>query len=186
MTDATADLTPADVLAFWFSDDAKTHWFERSDAFDAECRDRFGAAAEAARSGALDGWAKTADGALALLILLDQMPRNIFRGTPRAFAGDEKALAIAKAAIAQGFDTAARADGRNFFYLPSQHSERLEDQERGMELYAASDVPDGLRWMTAHRDIIARFGRFPHRNAILGRVSTPEEMEFLQQPGSSF
>jgi uncharacterized protein (DUF924 family) len=186
MTDLPANLAPADVLSFWFSDEAKKHWFERSDAFDVECRDRFGPAAEAARSGALDGWAETAEGALALLILLDQVPRNIFRGTPGAFASDEKALAVAKAAVDRGFDAAVPADRRTFFYLPFQHSELLADQERGMELYAASDIPDGMRWMKAHRDIVARFGRFPHRNAILGRTSTPEELEFLQQPGSSF
>jgi uncharacterized protein (DUF924 family) len=178
--------TPRNILDFWFSEPAREHWFKPSDDFDAACRARFAAAAEAAMAGALDGWAETAEGALALVILLDQIPRNIHRGAPAAFAADAKALAIAKAAIARGFDAQIPSDRRNFFYLPFQHSERLEDQERGMQLYAANDVDDGLRWMTRHRDVIARFGRFPHRNAILGRASTPEELEFLQQPGSSF
>jgi uncharacterized protein (DUF924 family) len=186
MTDAPSQITPDTVLTFWFSDEAKKRWFDKSDAFDAECRERFGAAVEAAKAGALDDWLQTPEGALALVILLDQLPRNVFRGTPDAFSGDDKALATAKAAIAKGFDAAIPFDRRNFFYLPFQHSERLEDQERGMELYAANDVADGLRWMTLHRDIIARFGRFPHRNAILGRISSQEELDFLQQPGSSF
>ncbi len=186
MTASAQTITPSDVLTFWFSDNAKEHWFKKTDAFDNECRDRFGSAAEAAKSGALDHWAETPEGALALVILLDQIPRNIHRGTREAFAGDEKALATAKAAIARGFDVATPSDKRNFFYLPFQHSERLADQERGMELYATNDVDDGLRWMKAHHKIIARFGRFPHRNAILGRASTSEEEGFLSEPGSSF
>jgi uncharacterized protein (DUF924 family) len=186
MTASTQALTPQDVLDFWFSERAKKSWFERSDAFDDECRTRLGDAAAAAKSGDLDSWTATAEGALALVILLDQIPRNIFRGTPDAFASDDKALSLAKAAIGKGFDTATPSDRRNFLYLPFQHSERLEDQERGMELFATNNVADGLLWMTRHRDVIARFGRFPHRNAILGRASTPEELDFLQQPGSSF
>ncbi len=186
MTDGQHTIAPEDVLAFWFSDAAKKHWFEKSDAFDADCRSRFGAAVEAARAGALDDWGETSEGALALVILLDQVPRNIYRGTPASFASDEKALDVAKDAITEGFDTATPSDMRNFFYLPFMHSERLEDQDRGIELYATNDINDGLRWMKMHRDIIARFGRFPHRNVILGRSSTPQELEFLQQPGSSF
>jgi uncharacterized protein (DUF924 family) len=186
MNDTKPMVTPEDVLAFWFSAEVQPKWYEKDDAFDAICRERFGAASEAAIAGALDAWTATPEGALALVILLDQIPRNVHRGTPRAFSGDDKALATAKAAIAKGFDTALPSDRRNFLYMPFQHSERLEDQERGMELFAANDVADGLKYMTAHRDIIARFGRFPHRNAILGRASTPEELDFLQQPGSSF
>jgi uncharacterized protein (DUF924 family) len=200
--------TPKDVVAFWFSDEVRPKWYAKDEAFDALCRERFGAAVEAAMAGALDGWTSTAEGGLdgwtstveggpdgwtftaegglALVILLDQIPRNIHRGTPAAFSGDGKALTIAKAAIAAGLDAATPPDRRNFFYLPFMHSEALADQDRGMALYAANDVADGLKYMTAHRDIIVRFGRFPHRNAILGRASTPEELDFLQQPGSSF
>jgi uncharacterized protein (DUF924 family) len=180
------NITPEDVLTFWFSEDSKKRWFEKSDAFDAEARTHLAAAAEVATNGALDDWGKTPEGALALVILLDQIPRNIHRGTPAAFAADPKALAVAKHAIAEGFDAVTPSEMRNFFYLPFQHSERLEDQDRGLELYATNDVNDGLRWMKMHHDVIARFGRFPHRNAILGRTSTPEELEFLQQPGSTF
>jgi uncharacterized protein (DUF924 family) len=179
-------ITPEDVLSFWFSEETRPKWWVKEDSFDARMRERFGAALEAAQSGALDHWAETPDGALALVILLDQAPRNIHRGTPQAFAADAKALAIAKAAIAKGFDAALPSERRNFLYMPFQHSERLEDQERGVALFAGNDVADGLKWMTAHRDIIARFGRFPHRNAVLGRDSTAEELDFLQQPGSSF
>lgn len=186
MTHSAPDITPDDILAFWFSEEVTPKWWVKEDAFDATIRERFAAAFEAALAGALDSWAATPGGALALVILLDQVPRNSFRGTPRAFAGDDKALAVAKDAIARGFDAALPADQRNFLYMPLQHSERLEDQERGVALFAANDVADGLRFMCAHRDIIARFGRFPHRNAILGRTSTPEELDFLQQPGSSF
>jgi uncharacterized protein (DUF924 family) len=179
-------IAPEDVLAFWFSEDAKAHWFKSSDAFDAACRARFGAALEAAQAGELDGWGETPEGALALVILLDQLPRNIHRGTPEAFASDAKALALASDAITSGFDAAIPSEMRNFLYLPFMHSERLEDQERGLELFATNDVNDGLRFMKLHHAIIARFGRFPHRNAILGRTSTPEELDFLQQPGSHF
>jgi uncharacterized protein (DUF924 family) len=186
MTDAEAQIRPETVLSFWFSDEVKAKWWVKEDAFDEAVRARFGAAFEAARNGAMDHWAETPEGALALVILLDQVPRNSFRGTPRAFSGDYKALAIAKAAIDRGFDAALPSDRRNFLYMPFQHSERLEDQERGMGLFASNDVTDGLKYMTLHRDIIAHFGRFPHRNSILGRVSTREELDFLQQPGSSF
>lgn len=186
MTHNAPGITPEDVLTFWFSEEVRQKWWVKEDAFDAAIRERFAAGFEAALAGALDGWATTPDGALALVILLDQVPRNSFRGTPRAFSGDEKALAAANDAIALGFDAALPPDRRNFLYMPFQHSERLEDQERGVTLFAANDVADGLRFMRAHRDIVARFGRFPHRNAILGRASTPEELDFLQQPGSSF
>jgi uncharacterized protein (DUF924 family) len=186
MTDQTPTVKPEDVLTFWFSEEAKPKWFVRDDAFDAIVRERFASAFDAAKTGAFDHWAEMPEGALALVILLDQVPRNSFRGNAQAFSGDEKALAVAKAAIARGFDAALPSDRRNFLYMPFQHSERLEDQEQGMTLFAANDVADGLKWMTAHRDVIARFGRFPHRNAILGRTSTPEEVEFLTQPGSSF
>lgn len=186
MSEATSTVMPEGVLGFWFSDAVRLKWYAKDDAFDALIRDRFGAASGAATAGALDGWAATAEGALALVILLDQVPRNIHRGTPGAFSGDGKALQVAKAAIAKGLDAATPPDRRNFFYLPFMHSEALADQERGMTLYATNDVEDGLQYMTLHRDIIARFSRFPHRNAILGRASTPQELDFLQQPGSSF
>jgi uncharacterized protein (DUF924 family) len=181
------------ILDFWFAarDDAgqpayRDQWFKRDDAFDAQIAQRFGATVERALAGELDGWADNADGVLALVILLDQFPRNLFRGTARAFAGDERALRLAKQAIAQGFDRQLPRYNRMFLYLPFEHSENLADQERSVALFAALDDNNVARYAVAHRDIVARFGRFPHRNAALGRPSTPEETEFLKQPGSSF
>lgn len=179
-------LTPEDVISFWFSEEAKAKWFEPDDAFDNLLRERFGAASEEAQFGVFDGWADSAEGALALVLLLDQMPRNIHRGTRKAFTGDEKALAVAGEALAKGLDAPLTPDQRNFLFMPFMHSERLEDQERGLVLFERKNSGDGLKFMRLHRDIVARFGRFPHRNAVLGRKSTPEELAFLQQPGSRF
>lgn len=142
---------------------------------------------ENALAGRLDAWAESIDGALALVIALDQFPRNMFRGTPRAFAADAKAREIADQAISRGFDRVLLPPKRGFLYLPFEHSEKLEDQKRCVALFeAAGDDADGLLWAVKHLRIIERFGRFPHRNRILGRESTPEEIEFLTQPDSSF
>jgi uncharacterized protein (DUF924 family) len=174
-------VTPADVLAFWREAGPK-RWFRKDEAFDADFRSRFQHCHEAAMRGELDGWAADAEGALALLILLDQFPRNAFRGSARMFESDAKARDIARAAIAAGFDTPVEADLRNFFYLPFMHSENLADQDRAVELTRTLG-DDPLRYAVLHRDIIARFGRFPHRNAVLGRVTTPEEQRFLDDGG---
>ncbi|WP_338089144.1 DUF924 family protein [Nannocystis pusilla] len=140
-----------------------------------------------AASGALDGWGAAPRGALALVILLDQFPRNMFRGTPEAFASDAKAREVANAALDAGHEHALTQEERLFLYLPLEHSEELADQERCVELMRALDeTPMWLDYAVRHRDVIARFGRFPHRNAVLGRESTAEECEFLMQPGSSF
>ena len=176
--------TAADVIQFWSTAGA-ARWFKKDVAFDDEFRTRFAAEYEAAASGALDDWAKTANGAdvaLALLILLDQYPRNSFRGTARMFATDSTALRIAKQAISQGFDTVVQPELRRFFYLPFMHSEALADQDRSLNLHVPmGDEP--MRYAVMHRDIIARFGRFPHRNAQLGRVSTAQELAFLNEGG---
>ena len=124
--------------------------------------------------------------ALAAIVVFDQMPRNMFRGSPRAFATDEKALAIADAAIARGFDAGLTRDERMFCYLPFEHAEDREAQARCVALMSALGDPELTKWAEAHKAVIARFGRFPHRNAVLGRTSTPEEIEFLKRPGSSF
>lgn len=173
---------PDDVVAFWIEAGPK-RWFEKDDAFDAEIRSRFLAAYQAAAAGALAGWADTPDGALALLIVLDQFPRNLFRGSAQSFATDRAALAIAKAAIARGFDQAEAMPQRQFFYLPLMHSEDLADQERCVALYRALGDPDLLKWADLHADIIRRFGRFPHRNVMLGRATSPEEQAFLDSGG---
>ncbi|MEO7393010.1 MAG: DUF924 family protein [Ramlibacter sp.] len=173
--------TSADVVAFW-RDAGPTRWFRKDTAFDDECRDRFGVAHEAAARGELDGWAVSAPGALALLILLDQIPRNVFRGTPRMFATDRQARAVARSALSAGFDGHVDAELRNFFYLPFMHSENLADQDEAVELTQKLG-DDALRYAIMHRDIIQRFGRFPHRNAMLGRTTTPEEQRFLDDGG---
>ena len=170
-----------DVLAFW-RDAGPSRWFRKDEAFDHDFRTRFLGAYEAAQRGDLDAWAQDTEGALALLILLDQFPRNAFRGTQRMYESDAKAREIARVAIQAGHDTLAVPDLRNFFYLPFVHSEELNDQDLAVEL-ARVLGDEALRWAIIHRDVIEKFGRFPHRNAVLGRTTTPEEQRFLDAGG---
>ncbi len=184
----------ADILDFWFdnppTDAMREIWFKNDPAFDAEIRRRFQGDVDAAREGTRDDWARTARGALALLLLLDQFARNLYRGEALAFAGDARAHRVAEGAIAAGFDLAHAPIARVFFYLPFEHSEDLSDQDRALALFER--LPPApwrdrtLEFARRHRDIVRRFGRFPHRNPALGRTSTPEEIEFLKEPGSSF
>ena len=181
------------VLAFWFgAPDAdgvlpfRKIWFEKSDAFDAQIVDQFMPDHERAASGDLDTLMSGAEGCLALIILLDQFPRNMFRGDARSYATDGKALHVARHALAQGFDGALQAHQRLFLYLPHEHSENLADQVRYTALALSLDDPDRMKPAHRHREIIERFGRFPHRNAVLGRHSTPQELAFLKEPYSSF
>jgi|GEM_PF-71430 len=190
-----------DVLDFWFGPPGSPErgtsrelWFAKQkdagSAFDAACRDGFLATYEAAARGDLDHWAASTDGMLALCILLDQLPRNMFRGTPRVYATDAKILAMVKEAIAGGLDRGLNDVTGTFFYLPFEHSEELADQDRYLELVGRfADQPRGPeleKYGKAHRDVIQRFGRFPHRNAILGRTSTPQEEDYLQDPEAGF
>jgi uncharacterized protein (DUF924 family) len=175
--------TPAAIIAFWRKA-GPDRWFKKDSAFDNEIKQRFRATYETAAAGKLTNWESSADGALALLILLDQFPRNMFRGETRTFATDPLARAVTSRAILNGFD-GAFPDLRGFFYLPFQHSENLADQERGVALYKAVGDADGLKWAEIHADIIRKFGRFPHRNAVLGRVTTPDEQKFLDDGGFS-
>jgi uncharacterized protein (DUF924 family) len=187
---------PGAVLAFWFSDRARPLWFEKDAGFDAEIRERFGAAIEHAVAGGFEDWRRDKDGALALLILLDQMTRNIFRGDPRCFAGDRRALAVAEQAVALGFDRGFPFSARRFFYIPFEHSEDPAHQDRSMALFTAltglapaearEDAEGQMEAALRHHEIIRRFGRFPHRNVVLGRKSTAEELKFLTEPNSSF
>jgi uncharacterized protein (DUF924 family) len=172
---------PEHVLEFW-REAGPSRWFRKDDAFDADFRARFLAAHEAAARGDLDSWARSADGALALLILLDQFPRNAFRGSARMFESDAKARGVARAAIDAGFDNDFEPELRNFFYLPLMHSEDLADQDRAVEL-ARGLGGEPLRFALMHRGIIEKFGRFPHRNEMLGRTTTPEEQKFLADGG---
>ena len=177
----------AEVVEFWFGPGMKERWFECDPAFDAEVRARLGAPHERAAGGELGAWRDSAEGCLALIVLLDQAPRNLFRGQARAFATDAAARELTGHALAQGFEAALTQDQRGFLYLPLEHSETLDDQEASVRLTAALDEdPAWHDYAVRHRDIIARFGRFPHRNAALGRRSTPEEEAFLEQPNSSF
>jgi uncharacterized protein (DUF924 family) len=183
MTDAAP--SPRDVLDFWRGV-GREGWFERSDALDAEIRERFKALHEEAASGALDRWAGTPEGALALLVLFDQFSRNLHRGSPRAFACDAYAREIADAAIARGFDRQVEPELRAFFYLPFMHSESFADQARSVALcHSLHAADDTLFYARDHADIIRRFGRFPHRNPALGRHTTPAENAFLEGGGFS-
>jgi uncharacterized protein (DUF924 family) len=174
--------SPADVVTFW-REAGPDRWFNKDAQFDAEIRARFLALHEAAARGDLKDWEAIAEGTLALLILLDQFPRNMFRGTARSFATDPEARALAASALLNGFDAQVAPEMRSFFYLPFEHSEDMADQERGIALYTAAGDADGLKWAHIHADIIRRFGRFPHRNAALGRTTTPEEQKFLDEGG---
>ena len=180
----TAKPSPADIVSFW-RDAGPERWFKKDAAFDDEIRDHFLLTHEAAATGKLSEWEATAEGALALLILLDQFPRNIFRGDARAFASDPLARSIAAGALVRGYDAQVPAAMRGFFYLPFGHSENLADQERAVAFYKAIGDADGLKWAEIHADIIRRFGRFPHRNVVLGRTTTPEEQAFLDGGGFS-
>ena len=176
-------IEPSDVLAFW-RDAGPARWFRKDEAFDAEFRRRFLPAHEAAARGDLAAWSASADGALALLILLDQFPRNVFRGTARMYTTDALARPIAHAAIDAGFDQSVDENLRQFFYLPLMHSEDLADHDRCVRLSGALGG-ESERYAIHHRGVIERFGRFPHRNAILGRTSTAQEQAFLAEGGFS-
>jgi uncharacterized protein (DUF924 family) len=175
--------TPHEVLQFW-RDAGPSRWFRRDDAFDAAFRERFLAAHEAAAAGKLAEWVRSAEGALALVLLLDQFPRNAFRGTARVYATDAQARAVADDAIRAGRDLEVDASLRQFFYLPFMHSEALEDLDRCVALNEEVGG-EALRYAMHHRDIVRRFGRFPHRNGILGRQDTAEEKRFLAEGGFS-
>lgn len=185
-----------DVLDFWFSGRARGLWFTNDAGFDAEIRQRFGSAVGQALSGGFQDWRRQPEGALALLILLDQMARNIHRGTATAFAGDRRAVDVAEKAIAAGYDRRVDPARRAFFYLPFEHSEDPTHQARCVDLFAAhaaeappehrAEAEDMLDYARRHAKVISRFGRFPHRNALLGRHCTPEEESFLADRNEPF
>jgi uncharacterized protein (DUF924 family) len=170
------------VVAFW-QEAGPDKCYEKDDAFDREIRERFLATHEAAALGKLADWESNAEGALALMILLDQFPRNMFRGSARAFATDPLARAVAHRALKKGFDGDVPPNMRGFFYLPFMHSEDLADQERSLALYRAAGDENNMKYADLHAGIIRKFGRFPHRNDALGRPTTAEEMAFLASGG---
>lgn len=196
-----------EILDFWFGDfpddsvpasEKQKEWWIKDESLDDHIRDNYGQYVIQASEGMLDKWLETPEGTLALIILLDQFPRNIYRGRAKAFSFDTRSLEIARYGIDRGFDQKLHPAMRIFFYLPFMHSEDRRDQERSVELYRSlldeyshneeinKLVSNSLDFAYKHKEIIERFGRFPHRNEILGRESTPEEIEFLKQPGSSF
>jgi uncharacterized protein (DUF924 family) len=174
--------SPVEVVDFWFAPDVQPLWFASTPDFDAALQTRFLATYQAATAGRLSAWETTTTGALALVIVLDQFPLNMFRGQPASFATAAAAREAADRAIARGFDRVLPPEQRQFLYLPFMHGEALADQERSVELYQQPGLEEGLRFARHHRDLIQRFGRFPHRNAILGRPSTPEELAYLASP----
>ena len=192
------DPRATEVLDFWFGKPGETHhlqtrpeWFRKDEAFDALIAQRFGPLIDAALRGELAAWATEPRSALALIVVLDQFTRNTRRGTAGMFAGDDQALATARALVERGDDLRLAGVQRQFVYLPFEHSETLADQLECLRLFEqlGRDEPPLaglLEWAQKHHDIVARFGRFPHRNAALGRESTAEEIEFLKQPGSGF
>jgi uncharacterized protein (DUF924 family) len=176
------EITAAEIVAFW-RDAGPEKWFEKDDDFDRAIRSRFLPVHEAAARGELAAFEASAEGALALVLLFDQFPRNMFRGSVRAFATDPLARAVADRALARGFDQTTDATVRQFFYLPFMHSEFIADQDRCVRLFEALGDAEQLGYALRHRDIVARFGRFPHRNHALGRATTPAEQEFLGSGG---
>lgn len=176
--------THSEVVAFW-RDAGAARWFARDDAFDAEFRRRFEAEHFVAARGEYEAWMESAEGALALLILLDQFPRNCFRGSAHSYATDGLARHYAHRAVEAGFDREIDSGLRLFFYLPFEHSEALADQDRSMELFGGIGDAELMKYAQLHRDLIERFGRFPHRNAALGRESTQEEIDYLASGGFS-
>mmetsp|Transcript_25803 Transcript_25803/g.43824 ORF Transcript_25803/g.43824 Transcript_25803/m.43824 type:complete len:216 (+) Transcript_25803:132-779(+) len=174
------------VLKFWFEDLSPQQWFIQSDQVDTTIRNKFLDTHNKAAAGELDSWRKDARGSLAEIIILDQFSRNLYRNTPQAFAQDGMALVLAQEAIAKGFEDDLSTEQVQFLYLPFMHSESLVIHERAVELYTALGQEMNLEFEMKHKAIIERFGRYPHRNAILERESTPEEIEFLKGPDSSF
>lgn len=180
--------TPDEVIAFW-REAGPERWFAHDETLDEACRERFLPTYEAAARGDLNEWELTPTGALAVILLLDQFSRNLFRGTRKAYATDPAALLAAERAIEKGYDREIPdgpipAELRRFFYAPFMHAEELSQQERSVTLTEGLGDPDALKWARHHRDIVARFGRFPHRNAMLGRESTPEEAASLAEEGA--
>ncbi|WP_420405530.1 DUF924 family protein [Nisaea sp.] len=174
------------ILSFWFEETSEKQWFEKDPEFDQTIRERFGDLVESAMDGELEHWCASADGTLAYILLLDQFTRNIHRGSAKAFAADAKARDATKRALAAGYDAMLDENRKVFLYLPLEHSENLEDQDQSVALFEALGDAQKTDYAQRHRDIIQRFGRFPHRNEALGRESTDAELAFLKEPGSSF
>jgi uncharacterized protein (DUF924 family) len=172
--------SPDDILEFWYTEPASKHWFNSTPELDELIRSRYQALWQQAKAGDLDEWMQTPEGCLALVIILDQFPLNMFRGRPESFATEQQAVEVAGHALEQGFDKQIPKQQIAFLYMPFMHSESLEDQDRCVALFEAVGLEDNLKFARHHREIVRRFGRFPHRNVILGRQSTEEELRWLE------
>ena len=177
--------TKHEIVHFWFNETEPQLWFQRSDDFDARIKDRFSVNYDMAKDGLSNHWASDAEGALALCLVLDQFPRRMFRGQAAAFETDERALLIAKQAVSRGFDQLLRHEQRFFLYMPFEHSERMSDQKRNLELFKAMEKENPLAYAVAQRryNTVEKYGRFPERNKALGRDTTPEEQDYLNTLG---
>ena len=180
--------TKKEVLKFWFEETQPQQWFQKSDSFDREITERFSVTYDMAKKNLCADWTKDADGALALCLVLDQFPRNMFRDSRKAFETDEKALLISKDALHRGYDMLLTPVKRKFLYMPFMHSENLDEQNRCVALFAQmqEDEPLSYDYALRHQEVIEKFGRFPHRNEVLGRESSEEESEYLKLPGAGF
>ena len=172
-------MTPQALLDFWFAPEHAKLWFNSTPEFDQQVRHLFESVWQAAKEGQLDDWEQTAEGTLALVILLDQMPLNMYRGQAESFSTEAQARAVAGRAIEQSFDIALDHTGKAFLFMPFMHSEKLADQDRAVELFAGAGLEENLKFAIHHRDIVRQFGRFPHRNEILGRPNTEQEKVWL-------
>lgn len=179
-------MSSAECLEFWFSAESEPYWFQKSPEFDRRVAESLGDLAAAAALGALDRWQETAEGSLALVLLLDQVPRNLYRNSTKAYAQDEKARAVTRHALALGQDLRVPPERRSFLYMPLEHSESLADQYLSVALFGALPNRELVKWAEAHLVLIERYGRFPHRNAVLGRRSTPAEDAYLAEDGAGF
>lgn len=175
----TTKPTPTEILEFWYTEPMSAHWFNSTPDIDQTIHDRFHTAWQQAKAGELDDWKNCAEGCLALCIILDQFPLNMFRGHPDAFSTEQQAVTISKHAIAQGFDQQLPKQRLSFLYLPLMHSENMADQDESVRLFTAAGLTENARFAEHHRHIVERFGRFPHRNAILGRESSEAELAYL-------
>ncbi|MCW8931156.1 MAG: DUF924 domain-containing protein [Gammaproteobacteria bacterium] len=173
------DFTPENILDYWYCERIKKHWFRSTPELDAEIKEKFEGVWESAANGELNHWADTAEGALALVIILDQLPLNMFRNQPKSFQTEQLSVQIARQAIAQKMDSQLPKNQLSFLYMPLMHSENLEDQEFSVQLFERAGLEDNARFARHHKEIVEKFGRFPHRNSILNRQSTQQELDYL-------
>ncbi|WP_319558246.1 DUF924 family protein [Thiomicrorhabdus sp.] len=175
-------MNPLDILDFWYTPPMSEHWFSSTPEIDAEIREKFESVWEQAAEGKLDAWKETAEGCLALCIVIDQFPLNMFRGEAKSFSTEQQAVAVCKYAVEKVLDQQLPIERRTFLYMPLMHSEHLTDQDESVRLFEASKLENNIKFAHHHREIVRQYGRFPHRNAILGRESTQAEIDYLNSP----